>query len=136
MSGWDLDWLFKMFVVGLGKLGDMAGNALSSAGEKAGDKILPAGRPMDKLTTTRRVNRDQAELYNLYKKMRQYEAQAEGIVTHVCWGSVISALDPSPNDLTTPIVLAANQLCQNILLYEKYFPLPEIDFNKQLSLGE
>ena len=136
MSGWDMDWLFKMFEVGFGKLGEMAGTALSSAGEKAGDKILPAGRPMDKLTTTRRVNRDQAELYNLYKKMRQYEAQAEGIVTHVCWGSVIKALDPSPDDLTTPIVLAANQLCQNILLYEKYFPLPEIDFNKQFSLGQ
>ena len=28
MSGWDMDWLFKMFEKGLFKLGDAAGDAL------------------------------------------------------------------------------------------------------------
>jgi hypothetical protein len=131
-----MEWLFKMIEAGLNGLYALIGSTLASGGEKMGDKMLPTGRPMDKLSTTRRVNRDQAELYSLYMRLRQYESQAVGILTDVCRRSVISVLDPSPDDLTTPIVIAANQLCQNILLYEKYFPLPEIDFARQLSLGE
>jgi hypothetical protein len=131
-----MEWLFNMIEAGLNWLYTLIGYGLASGGEKVGDKVLPTGRPMDKIATSRRMSQDQTELYRLYKKLRQYEAQAEGILTHVCWGSVISALDPSPDDLTNPIVIAANQLCQNVLLYEKYFPLPEIDFTRQLPLGE
>src|SRR5712691_11516717 len=65
-----------------------------------------------------------------------YEATASERVTDFCWGIVIEAIDPSPDELTSPIVQAADSLCQNILTYEGYFPLPTINFERQLSLGE
>jgi hypothetical protein len=123
---------FEKIVTGLGVL---IGHAIGAAGEKVGT-ALPAGRPMDKIATARRMSRDQAEAYNLYNKLLKYSDQAEDMVTHVCWGAVISALDPAPDDLTNPLVIAANQLCRDILRYEQYFPLPEIDFSREHSLGE
>ena len=91
---------------------------------------------MDKIATARRMSRDQKELYNLYKKLLSYADQAQDTCTTVCWGAVITAIDPTPDDLTNPFVLAANQLCQDILIYERYFPLPEIDLTRELPLGE
>jgi len=91
---------------------------------------------MDKLQTRRRLKGDEAELFTLYKRLYRHEATASEMVTDFCWGIVISALDPSPDELTSPIVQAVDSLCQNILMFEGYFPLPAIDFEQQLSLGE
>ena len=117
-------------------LGECVTQGTLSVGEKVAGKAVPAGRPMDKLRTARRMSQDQKELYNLYKKLLSYSDQAQDTYTTVCWGAVITALDPTPDDLTNPFVLAANQLCQDILHYERYFPLPEIDLTRNLPLGE
>src|SRR5882672_2480826 len=130
-----MEWLFKMIEAGLYGLGSLIGNGLASAGERAGAS-LPTGRPMDKLQTRRRLKGDEAELFNLYKRLYRHETTASEMMTDFCWGIVISALDPSPDELTSPIMQAADTLCQNILLFEGYFPLPAIDFERQLSLGE
>jgi hypothetical protein len=126
-----MEWIEKV----LYGLGVLTGHAIGAAGEKVGVS-LPAGRPMDKIATARRMSQDQRELYNLYKKLLRYTDQAQDTCTTVCRGAVKSALDPSPDDLTNPFVLAANQLCQDILRYEEYFPLPEIDLTRELSLGK
>ena len=117
-------------------LGECVAQGTLSVGEKVAGKTVPAGRPMDKWRTARRMSQDQKELYNLYKKLLSYSDQAQDTCTTVCWGAVITALDPTPDDLTNPFVLAANQLCQDILHYERYFPLPEIDLTRELPLGE
>jgi hypothetical protein len=116
-------------------IGTLFEKGLGSLGEKVGDKV-PTGRPGDARQTKRMIKGDQAELHALYTRLLRYTDQAEEMVTDVSWGAVISSLDPSPDDLTSPLVLAANQLCQNILKYEKYFPLPEIDFERELPLKE
>src|SRR5687767_6494482 len=115
-------------------LGECVGQGTVSAGEKVAGKIVPAGRPMDKWRTTRRMSQDQKELYNLYVKLLSYSDQVQDICTTVCADAVINALDPTTDDLTNPFVLAANQLCQDILHYEQYFPLPEIDLTRELPL--
>jgi len=130
-----MEWIFTLVEKMLYGLGVLIGQGISSAGEKVGAS-LPAGRPMDKLQTRRRLKGDEAELFNLYKRLYRHESTAEQMVTDFCWGIVISALDPSPDELTSPIVQAADSLCQNILTYEGYFPLPQINFDRQLSLGE
>ena len=130
-----MEWIFTLVERMLYGLGVLIGQGLSSAGEKAGAS-LPAGRPMDRLQTRRRMKGDEAELFNLYKRLYRYESTAEAMVTDFCWGIVIEAIDPSPDELTSPIVQAADNLCQNILTFEGYFPLPQIDFERQLSLGE
>src|SRR5687768_6183135 len=118
-----MDWFSIFLEKTLYGLGVLIGSGIGAAGEKLGTS-LPAVRPMDKIATARRMSRDQTELYNLYKKLLKYTDQAQDTCTTVCWGAVIGALDPTPDDLTNPLVLAANQLCQNILHYERYYPLP------------
>src|SRR5688572_11649679 len=113
----------------------LIGHGFAAASDKVGTS-LPAVRPMDNIATARRMSRDQKELYNLYKKLLSYGDQAQDTCTTVCWEAVITAIDPTPDDLTNPFVLAANQLCLDILHYERYFPLPEIDLTKKLPLGE
>src|SRR5262245_15891548 len=107
-------------------VGFLIGKGVSAAWEKIG-AALPAGRPGDRIATARRMSREQKELYTLHTRLRRHEPQAQGIATDVCWGAVIAAFDPSPDDLTNPFVLAASQLCQDILRFEGYFPLPEIE---------
>ena len=130
-----MDWFSLFLEKSLYGLGVLIGNGIGSAGEKVG-KSLPAVRPMDQIATARRMSRGQTELYKLYKNLLRYTDQAEDTCTTVCWRAVIRALDPTTDDLTNPFVLAANQLCQDILHYERYFPLPEIDFTKELRLSE
>jgi len=130
-----MDWLTYLMERTLLGLSAFIGNSIGAAGEKVGAS-LPAVRPMDKIATARRVSRDQTELYNLYQKLLSYADQAEDTCTTVCWGAVIRAINPTPDDLTNPFVLAANNLCQSLLLYDRYFPLPEIDFTRELQLGE
>jgi len=117
-------------------LGECVGQGTLSAGEKVAGNIVPAGRPMDKWRTARRMSQDQKELYNLYEKLLSYSDQAQDTCTTVCWDAVIKAIEPTTDDLTNPFVLAANQLCLDILHYEQYFPLPEIDLARELPLGE
>jgi hypothetical protein len=114
-----MDWSGKLFESVAYGLGNLIGQGISSAGEKVGAS-LPGGRPIDRLQTRRRLKGDEAELFNLYKRLYQHESTAEGMVTDFCWGIVISALDPSPDELTSPIVQAADTLCQNILRFEGY----------------
>jgi Type IV secretion-system coupling protein DNA-binding domain len=127
--------LFSFLEKALTGLGMLTGLGISAAGEKMGN-ALPAVRPMDKIATARRMSRDQTELYNLYKKLLSYADQAEDTCSTVCWGAVLRAIDPTPNDLTNPFVLAANRFCQEVLHYERYFPLPEIDFTREMRLSE
>src|SRR2546421_6754190 len=112
-----MEWILTLVEKILFGLGALIGQGLGAAGEKVGAS-LPAGRPMDRLSTARRMSREQKELYKLYKRLWQHEPQAEGIVTSVCRGAVEQALNPSLEDLTNPFVLAANELCQDILRFE------------------
>ena len=82
-----MDWFDRLFTSVAYGLGALLSAGLSSAGEKAGDS-LQVGRPLDKFATARRMSRDQTELYDLYKRLWRYEAQAEGIFSEFCWGAV------------------------------------------------
>ena len=130
-----MDWLTYFMERTLLGLGSFIGNSIGAAGEKVGAS-LPAVRPMDKIATARRMSRDQTELYHLYKKLLSYADQAEDICNTLSQDAVIKAIDPSPDNLENPFVLAAYHLCLDILIYEQYFPLPEIDFTRQMQLGE
>jgi type IV secretion system coupling TraD/TrwB family protein len=105
----------------------------------SGDKLstkVPETRPIDTIAASRRLKGDIKELYTEYQKLLKYTDGADQTLSAVCWGEVIKVLNPSPEQLTHPFILAANQLCQDILRFEGYFPLPEIDFRRQFSLGE
>jgi hypothetical protein len=115
--------------------GAIIGWGFSAAGEKVAAK-MPEGRSQDRADTARRIRREQRELFTLYQKLKRYAPQAEGIATNVCEKAVSRAIDPSPEDLKNPFVLAANHLCQDLLSFEGYFPLPEIDFSLDYSMGE
>ena len=130
-----MDWISLFVEKTLSGLGVLIGYGIGAAGEKVGTS-LPAVRPMDKIATARRMSRDQRELFNLYKRLLSYTDQAQDTCTKVCSGAVSRAIAPTPDDLTNPFVLAANQMCQDILFYERYFPLPEIDFTREMQLGD
>lgn len=130
-----MEWIFTLVEKMFSGLGVLVGHGIGAAGEKLGAS-LPAGRPLDRRSTARRMSREQREGYKLYNRLRRYESQAQGIVTDVCQGAVSKALDPSPDDLTNPFVLAAHALCTDLLRFEGYFPLPVIDFSRQYSMGE
>jgi hypothetical protein len=130
-----MDLIGKMFESIAYGIGNLIGQGLGAAGDKVGAS-LPAGRPMDRLHTRRRLKGDEKELYGLYKQLERHRPNAKNWVAQFCRGCVITAIDPTPEELESPIIQAAQQLCLNILHFERYFPLPEIDFNRQLSLGE
>jgi hypothetical protein len=118
-------------------LGGLIGKGISSAGEKIADsEAIPETRAVDKIATARRVSRDQEELYTQYSKLLKYSDQAKETVDAYCWGVVQDVLDPPRDTLLSPLVQAYFGLCSKLLMYEGYFPLPEIDFSKERSLGE
>jgi hypothetical protein len=82
------------------------------------------------------MSRDQKLLFILYKRLLKYTGNAEEISATVCCEAVESAINPAPEDMENPFVLAAGQLCQDILRYEGYYPLPEIPFTRDIPLGE
>jgi hypothetical protein len=112
------------------------GLIIKKSEEEIAKRVPDAPRPRDTISTARRLKGDVKKLHTLYTKLLAYKDVAESTLTDVCWGEVIRVLDPSPEQLTHPFVLAANKLCQDILRFEGYYPLPEIDFTRQLSLGE
>jgi hypothetical protein len=63
-----MEWLFTLVEKMIYGLSVLLGLGMGKAGEKIGES-LPAGRPMDKLSTARRMSRDQTELYKLNKKL-------------------------------------------------------------------
>jgi hypothetical protein len=130
-----MDFIGKMMESIASGLGNLIGQGIGAAGEKMG-ATLPAGRPMDRLRTRKRLKGEEAELFNLYKRLERHHSAASEMVTEFCWNTVIQAIDPTPDELTSPIVQASHQLCLNILHFEGYYPLPQIDFARQLSLGE
>ena len=112
-----MNWLTYLVERTLLGLSAFIGNSIGAAGEKVGAS-LPAVHPMDKIATARRMSRDQTELYNLYKKLLSYADQAEDICNTISQDAVIKAIDPTPDDLENPFVLAAYHLCLDILIYE------------------
>ena len=69
-----MEWLLQF-------LGYVTGNAIISVGERVGNKVIPAGRPMDTLRTARRLKGDMAELYKLYARLSKYADQADETCT-------------------------------------------------------
>jgi hypothetical protein len=120
-----MEWLLQV-------LGYITGSAVVSVGEKLGNKVVPAGRPMDKLRTARRLKGDMAELYKLYTRLSKYADQADDTCNAIC-NTVVAK---SGLTIHSPIRDDAFQLCQNLLIYGGYFPLPEIDFTKDIPLGK
>jgi hypothetical protein len=113
-------------------LGYITGSAIMSAGERLGNKVIPAGRPMDKRRTARRLKGDMAELYNLYGDLSEFADQADDTCKAICDTVVAKA----GLTIHSPIRDDAFQLCQNLLIYGGYFPLPAIDFTKDIPLGK
>jgi hypothetical protein len=124
--------LFESAVRGLGTL---LGLAFSAAGEKVSAK-MPEGRPHDRLQTRRRIKGDEKELFRLYKQLERHRPNEKEWVTQFCRDCVVSAIAPTDEERESPIIQAAHELCLNILHFEGYYPLPRIDFNRKLSLGE
>src|SRR5215218_7168644 len=119
-----MDFIGKMFESIATGLGNLIGQGIGAVGEKVGAS-LPAGRPMDRLHTRRRLKGDEKELFNLYKQLERHRPNAPERVAEFCWDCVIEAIDPTPEELESPIIQAANQLCLNILHFEGYIPLPQ-----------
>ena len=130
-----MDFIGKMFESIAYGLGNLIGQGIGAAGDKVG-ATLPAGRPIDRLQTRKRLKGDEKELFGLYKQLERHRPNAPDWAAEFSWDCVIQAIDPTPEELESPIIQAANQLCLNILHFEGYYPLPQIDFNRQLSLGE
>ena len=114
----------------------IAGSAITTAGEKVGDKLIPNERPMDKRQTARRLKGDMAELYKLYARLNKYADQAEETCKDVCDTAIGKVAQNVPALEKSPVRDDALTLCRNLLIYEGYFPLLEIDFTRQLPLGE
>jgi hypothetical protein len=123
-----MEWLLNL-------LRNIVGQGISSVGERMG-RNMPTGRPIDAMRARRRLKGEMAELYTLYTRLCQYATQAEERCSELCRRVVLEVLDTTPDELTNPYVNASVQLCRNILRYEGYFPLPEIDFSQELPLGE
>ena len=112
------------------------GLIINWSGDKITKHVPDAPRPIDTISTSRRLKGDVKKLHTLYTKLLTYKDVAESTSTDVCWGEIMRVLAPSPEERNHPFVQAANKLCQDILRFEGYFPLPELDFTRQLSLGE
>jgi hypothetical protein len=108
-------WIGTLFEKGLGNLGS-----------RAGDKVLPSGRLGDINQTKRVVKGDMAELHTLYTKLLRFESQAGETCSALCSRSVRWALEGTPVELTSPVGQAALALCQELLSYEGYYPIPKI----------
>jgi hypothetical protein len=117
-------WIGTLFEKGLGNLG-----------EKVGDKV-PTGRPGDERATKRLVKGEMAELHALYTKLQRFEPQAEETCRDLCSRSVRWALEGTPVELTSPIGQASLTLCLGLLSFEGYYPIPKIDFQRQLPFSE
>jgi hypothetical protein len=128
-------WMFRSLELFSYWLGLLAGRGLGAAGGRMAQHV-PAGRPIDKLRTARRMSREQTELYNLYKRLLRYTDQAEETCNDLCWHVVLNVLNPTTDELLCPIVEASLQLCRKLLEDEGHFPIVEIDFTKKLPLGE
>ena len=115
--------------------GVLLGHAFSAAGEKVSAK-MPEGRPMDRVQTRKRIKGDAKELYALYKQLERHRSNAPERVSAFSWDCVIQAIDPTPEELESPIIQAAHQLCLNILAFERYFPLPESTLTGNSPLGK
>src|SRR5213595_2236127 len=88
------------------------------------------------IPTKRIVKGDLAELHTLYTKLLRFEPQAEETCRDLCSRGVRWALQGTPIELTSPIGKAALTLCHGLLAYEGYYPIPKIDFQRQLPLRE
>jgi hypothetical protein len=130
-----MDFIGKMFESIASGLGNLIGQGIGAAGDKVG-ATLPAGRPMDRLHTRRRLKGDEKELFILHKQLERHRPNAMAWAAEFSWDCVIESLDPTPDELESPIIQAAHTLCLNILAFEGYYPLPQIDFTRELSLGE
>ena len=135
MAGWDMDWLFRMFEKGLFKLGDAAGNVLVNAGENTGNNVS-TDRIKDKIATARMMRGDKKELYNEHEKLLKYTSGAKETCDDFCWRVVKRELNPGADTPVGPSAQAAFSLCSALLTFEGYYPLPEIDFSNNFSLGE
>ena len=122
----------------LNLLDQITGNVLMTAGEKLGDKIVPTGgaRAKDKRGTARILKGDMAELYGLYARLNTYNDQAEELCKDVCYTVVGKVALDVPALEENPVRDDVLVLCRNLLCYGGYFPPPEIDFTRQIPLGE
>ena len=112
-------------------MGDAAGDVLVNAGENTGEHVSP-GRIKDKIATARMMRGDKKELYNKHEILLKYSDQAKDI----CNDLSQLAVGKAAVDAHSQTEKIANQLCQDILIYEGYFPLTEIDFTENISLGD
>ena len=131
-------WMFQSWELFTYWLGLSGGRGISTVGEKVADKAIPFGRPTarDKRRTGRILKGDMAELHDLYSRLCQYEAQAEETIDNLSWRAVGKLTIQIPKLLENPLLNDAQELCRKLLEFEGYAPIPEIDFTRQLPLGE
>ena len=72
----------------LNLLGSIAGSAITGAGEKVGDHLIPNERLKDTWQTARRLKGDMADLYNLYARLNKYTDQTEETCKDVCYSAI------------------------------------------------
>ena len=106
------------------------------SGGGADGRSLPAGRPIDTIQTKRRLKGEQAEPYALYSKLMRYAERAEETCHSLSWNVVSKVATHRPELLECPLVNDAYQMCRKFLVFEQYFPLIEIDFSQNISMGE
>jgi hypothetical protein len=117
-------------------IGTLVEMLLGKASEKIASDGIPSGRPKDVIETRRRLKGDMAELHTLYTRLNKQRGQAEETCNALCSRSVRLALESAPADLTSPNAKAGVLLCHELLAYEGYYPIPQIDFQRQFPLGE
>src|SRR5438093_4406462 len=117
-------------------IGTLSEKGLGAAGDKVAKDVIPAGRPMDVIKARHRMSRDMAELHSLHTRLYNYHTTAEEMCHNLCRKVVREALSLPQDELENPRAKASYKLCLQLLSYEKYFPLPEIDWSRHFSMGE
>ena len=79
---------------------------------------------------------DKKELYDEHEKLLRYTSGAKETCDDFCWRVVKRELNPGSDTPVGPSAQAAFSLCSGLLSFEGYYPLPEIDFSNNFSLGE
>lgn len=93
-------------------------------------------RPLDRLRNAFRSRREVGELHDLRTQLARHAGRAEDVRDELCLRVVRRALSLARDAPATTVVEAAWRLCQELLAYEGYFYVPELDLGRSLSTAE
>jgi Type IV secretion-system coupling protein DNA-binding domain len=113
----------------------LIGNGIGSLFFKVGERV-PSGRVTDSIRHNRHKRKETAELCHLYTRLHQHTDTAEETLEQLCLRAVTDAVSHSPKQIDERIIESSRRLCWELLRFEGYYPIKEIDFARQLQTSE